>query len=198
MIKNPLPFIFMLMLLLVLPVTGNAYQERLILLLGNANCSLRLEADDEERILRLRVHPGPPECYATKDTLQTILKAVFSKTDPPKLEGTYTSLFLGRLNDYPWLSEYLATTAYKDPQWNRKKGKPVSMDLYKYVRTLLLRKEVTTQFEETFGESGYRIVSVTVEKVCVGRFSDIPLYQGKVLPGQIPVDVVVGFRLEKK
>lgn len=109
----------------------------LILPIGDDNCSLRVEADDEEQILRLRVHPGPPRCYATKNTMQTILKSVFSKTDPPKLAGPYTSLFLGRLHDYPWLCEYVATAAYKDPQWNRKKGKPVSMDLYKYVRTIL-------------------------------------------------------------
>jgi len=198
MTKIPLPFIFTLMLLLILPVTGNAYQERLILAMGDGSCSLRVEADDEAHILRLRVHPIPPDCYATKETTQAILKAVFSKTDPPKLEGTYTWLFLGRINDYPWLSEYLAVTAYNDPKWDRKKGKPVSMNLYKYVRAILFNQAVTVQFEETFGDSGYRIVSVTVEKVCVGRFSDVPLYKGKAFPGKVPCDAVVWFRLEKK
>lgn len=196
--KGYLYHIVALMLLLAIPVAGSAYQERLILSMVDGNCSLRVEADEEEQILRLRVHPGPPRCYATKDTMQTTLKSVFSKNDPSKLAEPYTSLFLGRLHDYPWLCEYVATTAYKDPLWNRKRGKPVSMDLYKYVRAILLNKEVTSQFEETFGNSGYKIVSVTLEKVCVGRFSDLPLYKGKMLPGKVPVDAVVWFRLGKK
>jgi len=190
--------VFILVLYLVVPVTGSSYQERLILSVYEGNCSFRVEADDEAGILRLRVHPAYPECYATKETMQKVLKAVFSKTDPPKLEGFYASLFLGRLTDYPWLCEYLAATAYRDQQWDSRKGKPVSMDLYKYVSAILSSREVISQFEDAFGDSGYTIRAVTLEKVCVGRFSDVPLYRGKVLPVKVPVDAVVWFRLEKK
>ena len=198
MMKKILLTIFILLLLMAMPGTARCYQERLIVSLDDGKCSLRMEADDQEHILRLRVHPGPPECYATREKTQAILKSAFAKADPPKLAGTYHSLFLGRLNDYPWLAEYLALTAYNDPRWDRKKGKPVSMDLYKYVRTIFLQSDVKTFFEEAFGDSGYRIVSVTLEKICVGRFSDLPLYRGKALPGKIPCDAVVWFRLEKK
>jgi len=162
------------------------------------NCSLRMEADDEVRVLRLRVHPEYPKCYATKDSVQKILRAVFSTTDSPKLEGVYTSLFLGRLIDYPWLCEYLAVSAYNDPKWDRKKGKPVSMDLYKYVSAILSNRELISQFEDAFGDSGYCIRAVTLEKVLIGRLSDVPLYQGKVLPGKVPFDAMVWFRLEKR
>lgn len=196
--KNSLFYIFAVMLLFALPVAGGAYQERLLLSLGDEKCSLRVEADDEAQILRLRVHPGPPRCYATKEKMQTILKSVFSRTVPSKPAEPYTSLFLGRLNDYPWLCEYVATAAYQDPRWDRRRGKPVSMDLYKYVRTILSNREVTGQFEEALEDSGYKIVSVTLEKVCVGRFSDVPLYKGKMLPGKVPVDAVVWFRLGRK
>ena len=197
-IKNHLPCIFALVALFVLPAIGTAYQERLILSMEEGKCSLRVEADDEDRILRLRVYPGHPECYATKDSMQKVLKAVFSKTDPPKLEGVYHSLFLGRLIDYPWLCEYLAVSAYKDPRWDKNKGKPVSVDLYKYVSAILSRREIISQFEDAFGDSGYTIVAVTLEKVLVGRFSHIPLYEGKMFPGKVPFDAVVWLRLEKK
>jgi hypothetical protein len=130
--------------------------------------------------------------------MQKVLKAVFSKADPSKLEGLYTYLFLGRLIDYPWLCEYLATSAYKDPRWDRKKGKPLSMGLYKYVSAILLSREVTAQFDETFGNSGYRIKSVTIEKVLVGGFHNVPLYQGKRVPGKVPFDAAVWYILEKK
>ena len=197
-IKNICCCIFTLIFLLVSPAVCTAYQERLILSMEEGKCSLRVEADDEARILRLRVYPGHPECYATKDSVQKVLKAVFSKTDPPKLERVYTSLFLGRLIDYPWLCEYLAVYAHKDPRWDRKKGKPVSMDLYRYVSAILSNREVISQFEDAFGDSGYTIMAVTLEKVCVGHFSDVPLYQGKMLPGKVPFDAVVWLRLEKR
>ncbi len=198
MIKTYLRLIFMVILLLAQPAVGIPYQERLILSMNAGECSLRVEADDQDHILRLRVRPGDPGCHATKDAMQTILKAVFSKTGPPKLEGTYTTLFLGRLIDYPWLCEYLAVSAYNDPRWDRKKGKPVSADTYKYVSAVLSSKEVTTQFEEAFGDSGYRIKAVSIEKVLVGHFRDIPLYKGEMLPGKVPFDAQVWLRLEKK
>jgi hypothetical protein len=161
-------------------------------------CSLSLEADDQAGVLRLRVLPVYPACHATKDSVQKILRAVFSSTDPPKLQGVYTSMYLGRLIDYPWLCDYLAVTAYNDPRWDRKKGKPVSMDLYKYVKAILSSREVLSPFEEAFGDSGYTVSGVTIEKVLVGRLSDVPLYQGKVLPGKVPFDAMVWFRLVKE
>lgn len=161
-------------------------------------CSIRVEADDEARILRLRVISEYPDCHITKDAMQKVLKAIFSKTDPPKLEGNYTSLFLGRLIDYPWLSEYLAVSANRDLRWDKNKGKPVSMDTNKYVSIFLSSQEVTTQFEKVFGDSDYRTRAVSVEKVLVGRFRDVPLYRGKMSPGKVPFDVQVWFRLEKK
>ncbi len=185
-------------LILAFPALCTAYQQRLVLSMEEGGCSLSMEADDQARVLRLRVHPSHPACHATKDSVQKILRAVFSPADPPKLEGVYTSLYLGRLIDYPWLCEYLAVTAYNDPRWNRKKGKPVSMDLYKYVTSILSSRDVLSQFEEAFGDSGYTVRAVTIEKVLVGRLSDVPLYQGKALPGKVPFDAMVWLRLEKR
>ncbi len=187
-----------LALILVFPALCTAYQQRMVLSMEEGGCSLRVEADDQDRVLRLRVHPAYPACHATKESVQNILGAVFSPSDPPKLEGVYTSLSLGRLIDYPWLCEYLAVTAYNDPRWNRKKGKPASMDLYRYVKAILSSREVLSQFEEAFGDSGYTVRAVTIEKVLVGRLSDVPLYQGDVLPGKVPFDAMVWFRLEKR
>lgn len=185
-------------LLLALPALCTACQQRLVLALEEGHCALRVEADDQARMLRLRVHPAYPACHATKASVQKILRAVFSAADPPALQGVYTSLHLGRLIDYPWLCEDLAVTACNDPRWDRKKGKPVSMDLYRYVSAVLSRREVLSQFEEAFGESGYTIRAASVEKVLVGRLGDVPLYRGDVKPGKVPFDAMVWFRLEKR
>lgn len=129
--------------------------------------------------------------------MESVLSAAFSRADPPRLERTYSSLFVGRLVDYPWLSEYLATTAYRDQGWDSQKGKPVAMDINKYVSQLLLRKELLVKIETAFAQGGYRVLGVTVEKVLVGRVREIPLYQGEMHPGRVPYDAQVWFRLEK-
>ncbi len=182
----------------VAPAIALGYQERLILAMQEGNCALRVEADDQSHTLRLRVLPEGPSCYFTKSAMQRILQAAFSKTDPPKLEGNYTSLFMGRLIEYPWLSQYLALSAYRDPRWDKKKGKPVSMGLHKYVQEILVRSEVTAQFDEILHNSGYRVAAVTVEKVGVGGFEDVPLYGGQKLPGKIPCDALVWLILAKR
>lgn len=126
------------------------------------------------------------------------LSEAFSKTDPPRLEGTYSSLSIGRLIDYPWLSQHLALTAHKDKRWDRRTGKPVAMDINKYVSFILSEKTVTDQIEGALAGSEHRVVSASVEKVLVGGFRNVPLYQGEMAPGRIPYDAQVWFRLEKK
>jgi len=73
----------------------------------------------------------------------------------------------------------------------------VAMDINKYVSQLLFRKELIAQIEAPFTKGGYRIVSVTVEKVLVGGFREVPLFQGKMFPGKVPYDAQVWLRLEK-
>jgi hypothetical protein len=189
---------FPILFLLSLPSIAVAYQERLILAVQEGQCTLRIEADDEARSVRLRILPEASDCYFSKETMQSLLKKAFLKTDPPKLEGTYSSLFIGRLIDYPWLSADLACTAHEDRRWDKKTGKPVSMDINKYVATLLSKIELTARIEEPIQDCGYRIVSVNVEKVLVGGFRDVPQYKGKVAPGKVPFDAMVWFRLEKR
>jgi hypothetical protein len=185
-----------LILLMVAPVAS--YQQRVIFSMEAGKCSLTVEADDESHTLRLRVHPEREDCHIEKDVMLTALKAAFSKTDTPRLEGTYSSLYIGRLIDYLWLSQYLSATAYTDPAWDKKRGKPVALGINKYVSNILSRKEITAEIEEAFTTSGYRVIATTVEKVLVGGFGDVPLWQGKMAPGKLPYDAIVWFRLEKK
>ena len=150
-------------------------------------CVLIVETADDSRTFRLRVHSEGNDCHIDKETMSSALKAAFSKPEAPKLEGIYLSLSIGRLIDYPWLSQYLAATAYKDPAWDRQRGKPVSQNLNKYVSNILSGREVTAEIEKAFSASGYRVISAVVEKVCVGRFRNVPMYQGKMSPGRVPI-----------
>lgn len=125
------------------------------------------------------------------------LRAVSSKTDDPGFETTYSSLYIGRLIDYPWLSQYLAETAYQDPAWSTGKGRPVKLDINKYVARVLLDSQVTVDVEKALGR-GYAVISVSVEKVLVGGFRLVPGYQGRLRSGKIPFDAQVWFRLERR
>jgi hypothetical protein len=71
------------------------------------------------------------------------------------------------------------------------------MDINKYVSQLLFRKELMAQIETVFEKGGYRVVGVTVEKVLVGGFREVPFYQGEMHPGRVPYDGQVWFRLER-
>lgn len=174
-------------------------QDVIIVSAPAGECELRVESNLKWETLRLRAHhPQQKYCRITQDEMISILEKAFSKTDAPKLERTYASLFLGRLIDYPWLSQHLATAAYHDPGWDSKRGKPVKMDINKFVGRLLFQKELISQIEGPFLKGGYRIVGVSVEKVLVGSFQEVPLYEGKLLPGKVPYDVQAWLRLKKE
>jgi len=176
-----------------------ASSEDLVIVSSRAGeCSLTVESNEKWHTLRLRAHhPKYTGCHIDQDSMLSVLSLAFSKTEPPKLEGSYLSLSIGRLIDYPWLCQYLATTAHRDRGWDSKKGKPVAMDINKYASQLLLRKELMTPIETVLGKSGYRVVGVTVEKVLVGGFREVPFYPGEMHPGRVPYDAQVWFRLEK-
>ena len=180
------------------PALASAYQERLIISMEAGSCSLRVEADDQSHTFRLRVYPERPDCGMTREAVQEILNAASAGVKASQSAGTHSSLFIGRLIGYPWLSQHLAKTAYSDQGWNRAKGKPVSMDLYRYVASILSTPEVTSPIQEALRESGYRIAAVTIEKVLVGSFRDVPGYRGEELPGKVPYDCMVWFRLERR
>jgi hypothetical protein len=173
-------------------------QEQVIVSSKTGECNLTVESNEKWHTLRLRAHhPNYKGCNIDKDSMLSILNAAFSKDLSPKLDRTYSSLSIGRLIDYPWLSQYLATTAYRDRGWDSKKGKPIAMDINNYVSQLLSGRELMGQIESVFEKGEYRAAGVMVEKVLVGGFSEVPLYEGKMSPGKVPYDAQVWFRLEK-
>lgn len=186
-----------LMLVFFLVSPAESYRAAVIFSITAGKCSLTVESDSQSHTLRLRVHPEYNDCHIGKDSMLSALKGAFSRTEPPKPEGNYTSLYIGRLIDYPWLSQYLARTAYRDQRWDKKRGKPVALNINKYVSNILSRKEISVQIEEAIAASGHRITAATVEKVLVGDFRAVPLYQGEMPPVKVPYDAQVWFRLEK-
>jgi hypothetical protein len=176
---------------------GWCYRERVILSVESGKCSLTVEADDQSHNVRLRVHPEGVDCRIAREFMLSVLQAASSKTDESKIEEAYSSLCIGRLIDYPWLSRSIAETAYYDSSWSREKGRPKKKAINKYTADLLFNNQITADIVEALGV-GYQVVSVTVEKVCVGGFRHVPGLEGDVRPGKVPLDAIVWFRLRKK
>lgn len=158
-------------------------------------CTLSLEAASQT--LRLRVqHPRHQSCPITVQDMQAMLTAAMAEIPKSAGNSHYTSLALGRLIDYPWLSSYLAQTALQDRQWNKQKGKSLSGDINAYVARILSSAEVLRQFQPALGRSGYQVTAVSVEKVLVGGVENVPFYPGKKAHGHIPFDAQVRLRLQ--
>jgi hypothetical protein len=187
-----------LIIIFLLSAAVASSQEKVIFSLSVGECKLSVEANDQWHTLRLRANdPEPKNCRFTKDEMVSALSAAFLKTEPPKLEGVYSSLFIGRLIDYPWLAHDLADAASHDKGWDATKGKPVATGINQYVSRVLFRKELLAPIEQVCAQGGYRIVGVTVEKVLVGGPREVPLYHGDMALGLVPYDAMVWFRLEK-
>jgi len=187
-----------LLIVLAFHVVRASSQERVILSEQAGECRLTVEADDHWRTLRLRaLHPQYKNCHIDRDSMLQILGRALSDDAVARPEGAYSSLFIGRIIDYPWLSQYLATAAWRDRGWNSKRGRPRSAEINTYVAALLSRRELLAQLTPAFCDSGYEIVGVNVEKVLVGTFRDVPDHSGAVQAGRVPFDAMLWFRLAR-
>jgi hypothetical protein len=187
-------------LLVFSPLISNALGQDRVLVSSQAGaCQLTVEANLEWRTLRLRAHhPQYQDCKIDKSLMLSVIRSAFVNLDPSNPAQGYSSLFIGRLIDYPWISEFLAVSAQKDPVWDSRQGKAQSQDLNRYVSKILSRRDILAEIEGVIAPGGYRIVGVSVEKVLVGGLREVPLHQGEMALGRFPYDAQVWFRLEKK
>jgi len=186
------------LIILPLPVAGAA-QDAVVFSSAAGECRLQLEATPEWNTLRLRVHnPANTACGIDKETVAAALRDAFSQRGLPSADNGYTSLSIGRLVEYPWLSQYLADAARNDPGFDLKKGKPRAKDLNKYVADLLRRDDALKPLSDALDGGGYEISGVSVEKVLVGGSKDIPEYQGEPFSGRAPFDAQVWYRLKRR
>jgi hypothetical protein len=159
-------------------------------------CTLSLEAAANWPALRLRAgHPAHRPCFIEKATVIQVLRQAFSEPHPILIPRTFTSLALGRLIDYPWLVRFLALQAAQDPHWDKSAGKPRRVHVNRYVADVLSAAEIIREIEAPLREQGYRITGVSVEKVLVGGFENVPGWEGPGRKGKIPFDAQVWFRL---
>jgi len=184
-----------LILLASIPAAGG---EPVIASIPAGECHLSVEASENWPALRLRAgHPNYRPCFIDKAAVIQVLSEAFAKPHPELVSRVFTSLAIGRLIDYPWLVQFLALRAARDPGWDVAAGKPVKVHINRYVSDVLSSPEIVLEIEAPLREQRYRIVSVSVEKVLVGSFENVPQLEGPRRKGKIPFDAQVWFRLER-
>lgn len=133
-------------------------------------CFLQLEARQNSLIIRV-----PGACLLTNSDLATFLPAALAKLPPV---SQYNSVFLGRVVDYPWISEQLVRVAQADP------SVPGMTDAqrYPFVRAVLMQPVILAVFAEPLAQHGYRITGASVEKVLTA------LPGARPVPAWVPAD----------
>ena len=170
--------------------------EPVIASVSAGECTLNLEAAANWPTLRLRAgHPDYRACFINKAAVVEALTQAFAEPHPILASREFTSLALGRLIDYPWLVRFLALRAAQDPQWNVTAGKPRGVHVNRYVADVLLSPEIVSEIETPLRVQGYRITGVSVEKVLIGGFDNVPQWEEPGRKGKIPFDAQVWFRL---
>jgi hypothetical protein len=176
-----------------IPAAGEA----LIASIPAGECTLSLEAAENWPTLRLRAgHPAYRPCFIDKAAVVEALTQAFAEPHPILASREFTSLALGRLIDYPWLVRFLALRAAQDPHWDVTAGKSRRVHVNRYVADVLSSAEIIREIEAPLREHGYRITGVSVEKVLIGGFDNVPQWEGSERKGKIPFDAQVWFRLE--
>ncbi|HSO59819.1 MAG TPA: hypothetical protein VLR50_02185 [Desulfobacterales bacterium] len=159
---------------------------------------MSLEAAENWPTLRLRAgHPEHRPCFIDKESMVRVLSEAFAKPRSELASRVFTSLAIGRLIDYPWLAQFLSLRAARDPGWDAAAGKPIKVHVNRYVADVLSSPEVVLEMEAPLREGRYRIAGVSVEKVLVGGFENVPQLEGPRRKVRIPFDAQVWFRLER-
>lgn len=159
------------------------------LLAAAAPCSPFVEEMPGGTTVSVRPHTDAfSKCPISEETYGSLIRGWLERRplDAPPV----SSVFLGRLVDYPWLSQALALRASEHPSWDARRGWSRDGDLYSLVRAILLAPAVFDRLQEPFAGSGLAVTGLSVEKVLVGRLGDVlPADSGR--EGVVPFDAMV-------
>ncbi|WP_457566427.1 hypothetical protein [Caldithrix abyssi] len=162
---------------------------------------LKIEANLKWHTLRVRAEtsiPGENGAIAEADLLKLIEKLVTEK-DSLLYGQTFSSLYLGRLVEYPWLVTFLMRRAAESPEWQAERGrlKIDSVNINDWVATILFTHPIRDKIDRLFRKSGYRVTGISVEKVLVNDASKVERESVKYLTGKLPFDAQTWLILKK-
>jgi hypothetical protein len=157
-------------------------------------CSPYIEAQPSWQSAAFRRHTDDfRDCPVSEATYRRVLGDWLQRPSTASAAPLH-SIGLGRAVHFPWISEYLATAALSNPDWDTKRGRSRSGDPNAVVASILSDPAFIQRLQVPFGNTTYEVVAVSVEKVLVGEVRDI-------LPGRaaghlrVPYDAMLWMRL---
>jgi hypothetical protein len=165
----------------------------------SGTCVLTLEASERQQVLMVRIRsPKSESCDTSEETLPRLLTAGLSRLNDANGATTYSSISIGRLVRYPWLSVKLVQAASADKAWDAKRARAMDGNDNRFVSALLARNDISAPLLSALAQAGYKLSGISVEKVLVGGPRDIPNYAGPGFEGRMPFDAQVWLRVVKK
>ncbi len=135
---------------------------------GDRRVTLELRANEPVLVLR---GDGPLSLDVVQAALPTLLSSLFPGDALP---DAVRLLSAPRIETLPWLSERLALAAATDRDWDATRGKARRGHENAVVGALLQRDDLARELAAPFARYGLVATSVSVEKVLVGRASQLP------------------------
>ena len=147
-------------------------------------CEVRLEV---QAVQTLRLRPGCGIGFrSTHNAVRAILELAGAERE--------ARVSFGRLIEYPWLSAIIARQAASSRIWDPAEGRARGESPEQYLAAVLRNlPEFTALFDR------WRIGSVSVEKVLVGRAVELSLPEGSPLAAdaRLPYDALVTVSLSR-
>lgn len=134
-------------------------------------CRVELEAERGDGILSLR-----ERCLLSKEeAMEALAETLRMLRAQGESLSRYRLLYLGRLVDYPWLSEALARWAARSGRWDPVRARPrTGRNVNRFVANALLESGALAPFGEVVGREGLRVTDVSLEKVLISPASKLP------------------------
>jgi hypothetical protein len=170
--------------------------------------------DNMLRVLPLGRTPSR-DCDVTPAMLEEALKSAFDwlategQGVQPKL------IYLGRLYDYPWLSQGLTAWAADHPDWDGENGRPAQVGVYENdvvagIVALMVMEPLSESAKvlpdvrtglsflpELLNRHGYRFERASVEKVMSGYDGQLFAPSDRPDAKRLPFDALVHLRIAK-
>ena len=122
------------------------------------SCICTLESEERWKTLTIRIfHPKAKTCLISKEDLIDFLDQAFTKLAGMEMEIEYNSIFIGRIIEYPWMSQFLADSAVMNPVWLKQKGK-YNITTHRLVESILNCNYITAPFNKPLHIIGYKII----------------------------------------
>lgn len=155
-------------------------------------CKVVLESYEDLLHPDLRLRPA---CALSLASTRGALAELLPRALPERFNPETLVLFLGRIEEYPWLSERLAHAAFASADWDVHKGRvreDTDTHANRFVGQLLEQDELLRTLVP-----GWDVYAVSVEKVLVRRVADLTTFRlPEAKPGdKVPVDALLHLRL---